>query len=91
MLDSVIKKVEQHAALDGCLGNLIFANCHGKLFAWNDKVDGDYDENLLVEELAPFSEIPAEFPGVELGRDIPATSNPVINKANIPGVAEDYI
>jgi hypothetical protein len=46
--DSVIKRVEQLAAQDGRYGNLSFANRNGDLFAWNDEVDAEYDQMLIL-------------------------------------------
>jgi hypothetical protein len=88
MPDSIISKVHRFAGRDGNLGNLAFANRHGDLFAWNDEVDNEMDEQLVTEEPSPFPEIPAEFPGVELESDILATNDAVIDEAEIPGVAE---
>jgi hypothetical protein len=86
--DSVIKTVEWHAARDGLIGNLAFANRHGDVFSWNDDVDNEHGEGLVVDEIAPFPEIPAEFPGVDLERDIPTTTDPIIDEEDLPGVAE---
>jgi hypothetical protein len=88
MPNSIIAKIHRYASRDGNLGNLAFANRHGDLFAWNEDVDNDMGENLVVEEPSPFPDIPAEFPGVELERDIPVSHDAVIDESEIPGVAE---
>jgi hypothetical protein len=86
--DSMINKLHRLAARDGNLGNLAFANRHGDLFAWNDDVDAEMGENLVTPEISSYPDIPVEFPGVELERDIPITAGTVIDEAEIPGVAE---
>jgi hypothetical protein len=84
--DSMVAKVHSFAANDGNLGNLAFADRHGDLFAWNEDVD-DENEQLVDEEAAPFPDLAAEMPGVQLERDIPVTDT-VIDEADVPGLAE---
>ena len=87
MPDSVIDTVHKYAERDGELGNLAFRDRHGDLFAWNDEVDDMY-ENLVTEEPALFPDLAAEMPGVTLERDIPTSLDPVVDEADVPGLAE---
>lgn len=63
--DSIRKQVEKMAQAENRSPGLSFTNRHGADFHFtNDDLDEPLVESLVEQSLAPFPDIPAEFPGV---------------------------
>jgi hypothetical protein len=77
MPDSVIRKLERWGRRDKQNGRLTFADRNNNAFDWDDEYELKplIDDNAIEpEHPAPFPDIPAEMPGVDLETNIPAVT-----------------
>ena len=70
MPESIIRRVHAHAALDRTLGRLTFQNRRNEIGETeNEEYDDMGREGIVEDEGAPYPDIPAEIPGVEIAED----------------------
>lgn len=73
MPDSMIRRVEALAAADRQTRRqtLDFRNRNNMEFGWDEDDEPMVEDNAIEPAPAPFPDVPAEFPGVPLTRDMP--------------------
>jgi hypothetical protein len=79
MPDSIIKKLDRWGRRDKQNGKLTFADRNNNPFGWDDEYELKpliEDNALEPEPTAPFPDIPAELPGVDLEANVPAVVDP---------------
>ena len=74
--DSVIQKVDARGRRDQSNGRLVFRDRNNNPYDWEEEHDALIEDNVIEQEPepAPYPDIPAEFPGVQLERDQPAVT-----------------
>ena len=72
--DSVIRKINSWGRRDQSNGRLVFRDRNNNPYDWEEEHDILIEDNAVEQEPepAPYPDIPAEIPGVELERDQPA-------------------
>eukprot|EP00804_Cyclotella_cryptica_P021082 CCRYP_019384-RA/>CCRYP_019384-RA protein AED:0.40 eAED:0.40 QI:0/-1/0/1/-1/0/1/0/331 len=75
--DSIIKKVEAWGRRDKQTGIIRFANRNNDPYEWDDEQEPLVEDNAPEPEQAPFPDIPAETPGVEIEANVPALVTPL--------------
>jgi hypothetical protein len=80
MPDSVISKLERWGRRDQQNGRLTFADRNNVAFDWDEEYEFKplIDDNAVEPEIAAFPDIPAELPGVDLGSNVPAMTEPLV-------------
>eukprot|EP00804_Cyclotella_cryptica_P016673 CCRYP_001990-RA/>CCRYP_001990-RA protein AED:0.73 eAED:0.24 QI:0/-1/0/1/-1/0/1/0/427 len=74
--DSIIKKVEAWGRRDKQTGIIRFRNKNNDPYEWDNEHDALVEDNAPEPEEAPFWDIPAETPGVEIEANVPALVTP---------------
>jgi len=89
--DSVIKKINSWGRRDQATGRLVFRDRNNNPYDWEEEHDILIEDNAIEQEEpepAPYPDIPAEIPGVELERDQPAvTADPAPTDEEIADAA----
>ena len=70
MPESVIKKVEKLAERDKAKPGIYLKNRNREIYGWENE-EYTIEEETTVQKVAPFTEIAAEFPGIEVERERP--------------------
>eukprot|EP00804_Cyclotella_cryptica_P030821 CCRYP_015076-RE/>CCRYP_015076-RE protein AED:0.49 eAED:0.25 QI:0/-1/0/1/-1/1/1/0/834 len=74
--DSIIKKVEAWGRRDKQTGIIRFGNRNNDPYEWDNGHEALVEDNAPEPEEAPFPDIPAETPGVEIEANVPALVTP---------------
>ena len=70
MPKSIIQKVEKLADRDNTESGINFKDRNKEIYDWENE-DYGVNEESTVQEIAPYPEIAAEFPGIEIEREGP--------------------